>query len=336
MVFGAVAGQDVSVRAQPKDVQLVELASELLAGWGIRIVDLEYAAVGGGSHHWRAVDSDGSPLWITVDDLTYRPSLGSTPPTVRAALETALAATASLPTTQGLDFAVAPLPARDGRPVRALSERYVISLYPYLEGSTFKWGESFDGATANQLAVMLGRLHRVGEPVRSRLRQQHAFLPGRAGLELALTELDQPWEFGPYSERARKSLERDATAIRGLLGEFDDLCEKTRIAMRVVATHGEPHPGNVMRRNGQLLLIDWDTLAADAPERDLWWLEDQPGALELWEHETGWDVDPAGMSLYRLRWKLDDIASFVQMFRSPHQRDADTDLWIAFGDRLTG
>jgi hypothetical protein len=42
------------------------------------------------------------------------------------------------------------------------------------------------------------------------------------------------------------------------------------------------------------------------------------------------------MDLYRLRWKLDDIASFVQMFRSPHERDADTDLWIAFGDRLTG
>ena len=69
---------------------------------------------------------------------------------------------------------------------------------------------------------------------------------------------------------------------------------------------------------------------------NLWWLEDQPDALEIWERETGWQVDPAGISLYRLRWKLDDIASFVQLFRSPHERDADTDLWIAFGDRLTG
>lgn len=324
------------MRAQPTDVDLGELRSELLAGWGARMVDFEYAAVGGGSHHWRTVDSDGGVHWVTVDDLTYRPSLGSTPPAVRSALEMALAATASLPTTFGLDFAVAPLPARDGRSVRPLGERYAISVYPYLKGTTFKWGEPFDAATANELAVMLARLHRVDEPVRSRLQQHHAHLPGRPGLELALAELDQPWEFGPYSERARQSLARDATAIGELLGEFDELCEKTRIDMRVVVTHGEPHPGNVMRHDDRLLLIDWDTLAADAPERDLWWLEDQPDALEIWERETGWQVDPAGISLYRLRWKLDDIASFVQLFRSPHERDADTDLWIAFGDRLTG
>jgi spectinomycin phosphotransferase len=228
------------------------------------------------------------------------------------------------------------LPARDGGCVRALGERYAISLYPYLKGSSFKWGEPFDAATAIELALMLARLHGVNEPVRSRLQQQHAHLPGRPGLELALVDLDRPWEFGPYSERARQSVQRDARAIGGFLREFDELCERTRIDRRVVATHGEPHPGNVMRHDGRLLLIDWDTLAADAPERDLWWLEDRPDALKVWKRETGWSVDPAGMDLYRLRWKLDDIASFVQMFRSPHERDADTDLWIAFGDRLTG
>ena len=35
-------------------------------------------------------------------------------------------------------------------------------------------------------------------------------------------------------------------------------------------THGEPHPGNILRSRGRLLLIDWDTAGVALPERDLW------------------------------------------------------------------
>ena len=35
------------------------------------------------------------------------------------------------------------------------------------------------------------------------------------------------------------------------------------------------------------------------------------------------------MTLYALRWYLDDIASAVQLFASPHQLTADTQHWSA-------
>ena len=38
-------------------------------------------------------------------------------------------------------------------------------------------------------------------------------------------------------------------------------------------------------------------------------------------------VDPATMTLYRLRWYLDDIASAVQLFCLPHELTADTQRW---------
>jgi spectinomycin phosphotransferase len=38
----------------------------------------------------------------------------------------------------------------------------------------------------------------------------------------------------------------------------------------VVVTHGEPHPGNILRAAGGLYLIDWDTVGLALPERDLW------------------------------------------------------------------
>ena len=44
---------------------------------------------------------------------------------------------------------------------------------------------------------------------------------------------------------------------------------------------------------------------------------------------TGHRVDPATMTLYRLRWYLDDIASAVQLLGSPHEMTADTQHWSA-------
>jgi spectinomycin phosphotransferase len=85
-------------------------------------------------------------------------------------------------------------------------------------------------------------------------------------------------------------------------------------------THGEPHPGNLIRTDAGLRLIDWDTVALARPERDLWMLDDgSPGCLGLFEELTGHEVSEPAVKFYRLAWTLSDIASFVEMFRSPHQ-----------------
>lgn len=39
-----------------------------------------------------------------------------------------------------------------------------------------------------------------------------------------------------------------------------------------VVTHGEPHPGNVIRTSHGLRIIDWTTVQMAPPERDLWML----------------------------------------------------------------
>jgi spectinomycin phosphotransferase len=90
-----------------------------------------------------------------------------------------------------------------------------------------------------------------------------------------------------------------------------------------VLTHGEPHPGNVVFAESHVLLVDWDTVGVALPERDLWML-DTDDERARYEQGTGRPVDDAAIRLYRLRWELDDIASFVHTFRSPHREDADT------------
>jgi spectinomycin phosphotransferase len=42
---------------------------------------------------------------------------------------------------------------------------------------------------------------------------------------------------------------------------------------------------------------------------------------------TACELDPAVMTLYRLRWYLDDLASTVRMFRNPHRDTPDTRRW---------
>ena len=39
---------------------------------------------------------------------------------------------------------------------------------------------------------------------------------------------------------------------------------------------------------------------------------------------TGRQVDPAALTFYRRAWDLADIAAFVGLFRSAHDRDEDT------------
>ena len=101
-------------------------------------------------------------------------------------------------------------------------------------------------------------------------------------------------------------------------------------------THGEPHPGNIMRGGGGLLLIDWDTAGLALPERDLWLAAgDDARAAGRYAELTGRRVSGAAMDLYRLRWSLDDIALSVRDFRAPHEQNEDTALmWEAITEEI--
>jgi spectinomycin phosphotransferase len=145
----------------------------------------------------------------------------------------------------------------------------------------------------------------------------------------------------------RLELASRAGAITGWLTEFDDLAARLRHrGPRLVVTHGEPHPGNIIRVGSRLMLVDWDTVALAPPERDLWMLDDgaggpagpagparragRAGALARYTALTGTAVDATAISFYRLAWKLADIAAFTGVLRSAHTRTRDTEhAWAA-------
>ena len=315
------------MRAQPTDLEPADLATVLWQGWRIVVAGCEYVPVGGGSHHWRVVDADSRAHWITAVDLKR-----TSPAALRVALDTAIA----LHDRAHLDFVVAPIPTVAGESLRPLGPSYVVAVYPYLEARSLPFGLELDEGTAAELAGLLARLHAAELSLAPGLPEVGADIPGRAGLERALHDLDSRWTGGPYSEPAREAVTRQQAAIRELLRLFDDLSRAARAnAGRNVITHGEPHPANLLRDGDRLLLIDWDTVARGAPERDLWWLDGQPAALEIYERASARTLDPSSMQLYRVRWTLDDIASFVQIFRSPHERNPDTERWWTFAERLT-
>lgn len=79
---------------------------------------MEYVPEGGGSHHWKLTGDDGQPHFVTVDDLDDKDWMGDTRRTVFEGLERALGTAAALRYEAGLEFVVAPIPARDGELLR--------------------------------------------------------------------------------------------------------------------------------------------------------------------------------------------------------------------------
>jgi spectinomycin phosphotransferase len=319
------------MRAIPEGLDERDLFDALRDGWGLDTVAAVYVPVGGGSYHWQVDDGAGVRHWVTVDDLDHKGFLGATRDVVfdclRRAFDTACALRSG-----GLEFVVAPVPTPGGESVRRLDGRHAVTVFPFLDASTGLFGEYRSAAERAAVVDMLVRLHRA-PPAAARVARPQ--VPHRAGLERALAEVDRPWSSGPYAERARARLAGHAAQVRGLLHRFDRLADQVRATGAAhVLTHGEPHPGNVIFAHGRVLLIDWDTVALALPERDLWML-DTDDDRDRYLHASGRPVDGAAIDLYRLRWHLDDIASTVQLFRSPHGENADTaQAWGWFAGSL--
>ena len=114
----------------------------------------------------------------------------------------------------------------------------------------------------------------------------------------------------------------------------------TAEAAPLVITHGEPHPGNVLRTGPQRLLIDWDTAGLAWPERDLWSVT-KAGTEDAARYEaaTGHRPDPRAIEMYALLWALWDIGDFLRRFSGPHEESPDSvtaweGLIESFGDLM--
>ncbi|NYI04777.1 phosphotransferase [Allostreptomyces psammosilenae] len=310
-----------------------------LTAWGVDGVSLAYAPVGFGDYHWTAVDDRERRWFVTVADLAHKPHCGTGTDAAFRGLRRAMDTAAALRDRPGLDFVVAPLRDAGGRTLRRLGDRHGVSVFPYLDGSPGDFGQALTPAERGAVVELLARLHRAAPPASVPLARPA--VPARAGLEAALDELGAPWHGGPFAEPARALLSEHAAGLRRRLDEFDRRIRELADGGREpVVTHGEPHPGNLLRLGGHHLLVDWDTVGLAVPERDLWMVAAGPDDLERYADAGGRRPDPSALALYRLRWDLDDTAVYLASFRTPHGRTPDTEqAWEGLAGtlaRLTG
>ena len=343
------------MRDRPAGITEPDLERALADGWGLRAAAFRYVPVGAGSYHWAVRGEQGQRRFVTVDDLDAKAWLGRTRPAVFAGLRAAMDAAVTLRREAALGFVVAPVPALDGETVRPLGARHAVTVFPFLRGAAGRWGEALPAPGRDELAAMLAALHRA-DPAAIRLPRCETALPRRDDLETALRELGQPWYGGPFAEPARQLLAGAAGQIRRHLETLDRWASGGAAPGEAVITHGEPHPGNIMRvpstgtaatattattgtnATTGMMLIDWDTAGLAPPERDLWMLASETGdELRRYTQLTGRPVDRIALELYRLRWALDDTCYFIQDFRAPHRRTAGTEhTWRSLERTVAG
>jgi spectinomycin phosphotransferase len=322
------------VKEQPGHIDQRELARILHEQWGLAPGRLRHLPVGFGDHHWELTDAAGGRWFITVAELAggWR---GTGPAAGYADLQASMETVTALGRA-GLEFAVEPVPTAGGQALASLGDRNAVTVFPYIDGASGDFGGELPERDRLALIGILARLHgATGLAGRTALARGPS-PASRPALEAALGELGQPWSGGPYSEPARQLLARHAARLGRALARLDELARAAAGGGPAVITHGEPHPGNIMRSGGRLLLIDWDTVGLAPPERDLWMVAgDGTSAAGHYTELTGRRVCGAAMDLYRLRWSLDDIALFVNDFRDPHGQDEDTGLaWAGLTEEM--
>jgi hypothetical protein len=314
-----------SVFSRPDDLDDTDIVAAVAAGWGVTVDDVEYAAVGFGSHHWRATTPTGR-WFVTVDDLDARRRTSTdTRVDVTDRLTCALTVARSL-SDAGLDFVVAPVRTTAGSIVHPIGDRYVAALYPHVDGETHEWGRYPTNADCRAVLDRLIALHQVDPSIAAVALVDDFAIPARDRLVVALADPDASWGPGPFAESAHAMVRAHADRSARALGAYDQLVARVvHRRDRMVLTHGEPHRGNTIDTPDGVVLIDWDTALLAPPERDLWMLvDDDPRITDEYRRRTGVDVDDDALQLYRMWWDLCEVSLYVDEFRRPHAETADT------------
>jgi spectinomycin phosphotransferase/16S rRNA (guanine(1405)-N(7))-methyltransferase len=293
--------------------------------WRLAVDTINHAPVGFGSFHWNV--SSGDERWfVTVDDLVGRrrddaESTADAGHRLGAALATARALADA-----GLPFVVAPTPSRAGAVIEPVDDRYVVAVYRYVHGRAHPWSPYPDRSARLAVLELLAELHAVPGPDVGPTLVDDRLIPRRAALASVLADHAEPWAAGPFGEPARALVHAHATEVAAALEHFDRLSASVVAADRpLVLTHGEPHRGNTIDTAGGVVLIDWDTALLAPPERDLWALADEDVAvLDAYAARTGVTPDAQAVELYRLWWRLTEIALYVHDLRRPHTDTADS------------
>ncbi|WP_133904306.1 phosphotransferase enzyme family protein [Actinophytocola oryzae] len=273
-----------------------DLVSALATHWGVTADSVTYRALGFGSHHWQV----GADWFATVDESPDFTRLSS-----------------ALRTAMDVPVAIAPVPTRTGEPLARTGD-FAVTLYPYVDGESFDFGDFRDPAHRQATLDMVVDVHHTP--------------PAHALTDDFTAPVPAPIDdAGPYSRPAARLLAEHAPALARLRARHQELAA-TVDPSRLVLTHGEPHPGNTMLTAGGWRLIDWDTALIAPPERDLWHLA-TPETLAAYEAATGVQPLPDLLELYRIGWDLNDLAEVAHDFSRPHTGTLnDDENWAILQD----
>lgn len=317
---------------EPHDLDQESIAKVLAKSVNFDAHTLEYLPVGFGSHHWRATDSHGRELFLSVDDLVAGCHANAgIPNSVFAKLEAAYSAARELHLIGALEFVVSPLQGSNGSVLQRINERYSLAAYPLLNGSAL---EQMDDGQRSRVRDLIIRLHGASAVVQSIAATETGELPGKGALHEAIAAVSEPSGQGPYAARARVLLAAKAETLTRSMEIFNELAKTTmKRPERFVVTHGEPHPANIMLVADDLRLIDWDTCLLAPPERDLWVLDTGDGKiLAEYTKATGVEVDRSALEMYRLWFNLSEVSGYLALFGRDHQENQDTAMaWTNLG-----
>jgi spectinomycin phosphotransferase len=118
--------------------------------WRLEVIQLDYLAVGFGAHHWRATTPTGARYFLALHELGHAGSTVDYRTAARAQLQRALGAARWLETSAELDFVVGPVPDVWSTCCRPVSDRFALSLYPWLDCDPMRHRD--DPRTADVLA----------------------------------------------------------------------------------------------------------------------------------------------------------------------------------------
>ena len=291
--------------------------------WGVAVTSLDYRPVGFGSHHWVATGNRGLRHFVTVDEVSVGSQLGDEVSVRGLHLRPALTAACDLHSF-GCTFVVAPIVTKDEDPFVQF-DRYVVALFPFIEGQGFAFEESFGEADRERVLDVVAALHRVPLTAIRPPATDGFGVPWLDQVDHSM--LREAPSGGPYAAVAVQLLVDHETAIRRLVARYWALVARhLEDPGPLVVTHGEIHPGNVMVTTEGWVIVDWDTALVAPPERDLWRLAQGGGGsiLRAYADATGTSPDERLLDLYAIRWDLAEIASFAAEFRDPHEDTEDS------------
>ncbi len=303
------------MQTPPRDLDETALLDVVRSLWAPGAGAVDYLPVGYGSHHWAVVDAEGSRWFVSADAAAT------------AAEAERLAAAFAVPGAAGaagVAGAHGPVPGADGRLVHRLGG-WLVSVQPWVDGRAGAFHDRWSDAEAEEVVRLLAGLHalpldRVG------VAREDLRVPGRHALEEALATVGagRALAGGPLAAEVGALLQRHEGAVARVLAGLDAAGPDD--PARLVLTHGEPHPGNVVWTSSGPALVDWDTARAAEPERDLWLVAGRTrlDVVGRYAELTGRTLDTERMQQRAVRWAVTDVAGYVPDLAAALEEDDDT------------